>query len=79
MIQDGKRFSKLNGRAAVTVTKKTPMLRSFNRKQGSVVASFYVRSYPINNFLIDLSFQKNELVLVCYRHFKFWPGLMKRN
>ena len=58
MIQDGKRFNKLNGRVTVMVTKKTPMLRYFNRKQGSVVASFYVRSYAINNVLKDLSLQK---------------------
>ena len=53
MIQDGKRFNKLNRRATVMVTKKTPMLRSFNREQGSVVQSFHVRSYAINNFLTD--------------------------
>ena len=75
MIQDGKRFSKLNGRATSMVTKKTPMLRSFNRKQGSVVASFYVRSYLINNFLTDLSLQKimksnEDMILALAGQFK---------
>ena len=51
-------MSLLNGKAAVVVTGKSPILCSYNTKKECVVVSFYVQRYDINDFAIDLSLQK---------------------
>ena len=58
VIEKGKRVSLLNGRAAVVVTDKSPILCSYNRKKECVVVSFYVQRYDINDFATDLPLQK---------------------
>ena len=58
VMHKGKRVSLLNGRAAVVVTDKSPILCCYNTKKECVVVSFYVQRYDINDFAIDLSLQK---------------------
>ncbi len=56
--QNGKRVSKLTGRASVVVTEKSPIQLSYNRNQEIAVVSLYIQRYDENDFAVDLSLQK---------------------
>ena len=58
VIHKGKRVSLLNGRAAIVVTDKSPILCCYNRKKECAVILFYVQQYDVNDFAIDLSLWK---------------------
>ena len=58
VLENGKFTSQLNGRAAVMVSKKSPIICTFNKKQEIVCVEFYVQRYDVNDLAMDLSLQK---------------------
>ena len=55
--ENGRRIFKYSGRAAVLVSKSTPLILDFNTKQEKLTVSFYVQRYDKNDFSFNLSLQ----------------------
>lgn len=55
--ESGRKILKYSGRAAVVVSKSTPLIFDFNMKQEKLTVSFYVQRYDKDDFSLDLSLQ----------------------
>ena len=58
VLENGKYESRLHGRVAVIVSKRSPIICAFNKKRETLCVTFYVQRYDVNDLALDLSLQR---------------------